>query len=58
MLDGDPAGRRATAIIAAQLRSHAVVRVIHLPEQVQPDQLTSEAIREILSPDGGHSPIR
>jgi DNA primase len=58
MLDGDPAGRRATATITAQLRSHAVVRVIHLPEQVQPDQLTREAIREILQPDCGHSPIR
>jgi len=58
LLDGDPAGRRATATMAAQLRPHAVVRVIHLPERVQPDQLTGAAIREILQPDCGHSPIR
>jgi hypothetical protein len=45
MLDGDTAGRRATATIAAQLRPHAGVRVIHLPDTVQPDQLKPEAIR-------------
>jgi DNA primase len=48
MLDGDPAGRFATARIAAQLRPHVPVRVIHLPDQVQPDQLTTEGVREIL----------
>jgi DNA primase len=53
MLDGDTAGRRGTATIAAQLRPHAVVRVIHLADGVQPDQLTPETIREILQ----HCPI-
>jgi len=48
MLDGDTAGRRATATIAAQLRPYATVRVIHLPDRVQPDQLTSGVIQEIL----------
>jgi DNA primase len=48
MLDGDTAGRCATAAIAAQLRPHVTVRVIHLPDRVQPDQLTTEAVREIL----------
>jgi DNA primase len=48
MLDGDTAGRRATAMIAAQLRPHVAVRVIHLPDLAQPDQLTTEAVREIL----------
>ena len=48
MLDGDTAGRRATAAITAQLRPHATVRVIHLADGVQPDQLTSNAAREIL----------
>jgi DNA primase len=48
MLDGDTAGRRATAAITAKLRPHAPVRVIHLADGVQPDQLTPEAAREIL----------
>jgi DNA primase len=48
MLDGDPAGRRATATIAAHLQQHASVRVIHLPDAVQPDQLSAEAIRQFL----------
>jgi DNA primase len=48
MLDGDTAGRRATAAIAAKLRPYATVRVIHLTDGVQPDQLTSDAAREIL----------
>ena len=48
MLDGDDAGQRATATIAAQLQPHASVRVIHLPVPVQPDQLSTEAIRHFL----------
>jgi DNA primase len=48
MLDGDAAGRRATATIAAHLQRHASVRVIHLPDAVQPDQLSTEAIRYFL----------
>lgn len=48
MLDGDDAGRRATATLATQLQPHASVRVIHLPDQVQPDQLSTEAIRQFL----------
>jgi DNA primase len=48
MLDGDSAGRRATAAMAAQLQPHAAVQVIHLPDQVQPDQLSADAVREIL----------
>lgn len=48
MLDGDTAGRSASAVIPTQLRPYATVRVIHLPDGVQPDQLTSNAAREIL----------
>lgn len=48
MLDGDTAGRRATAAITAQLRPYATVRVIHLAHKVQPDQLTIDAARKIL----------
>jgi len=48
MLDGDDAGRRATATIGAQLQSQAAVRVIHLPDAVQPDRLSTAAIRQLL----------
>jgi DNA primase len=48
MLDGDAAGRRATATMATQLRPYTTLRVMHLPDGVQPDQLASGAIREIL----------
>ena len=48
MLDGDTAGRRATATMATQLRPYTSLRVIQLPDGVQPDQLASGAIREIL----------
>ena len=48
MLDGDDAGRGATAQIAAQLQPYASVRVVDLPVSLQPDQLGPEAIREIL----------
>jgi DNA primase len=58
MLDGDPTGRRATATIAAQLRLEAAVRVIHLPDGIQPDQLTADAVREILQAHVAPCPIR
>jgi DNA primase len=48
MLDGDDAGRRATAAIAVRLQQHASVRLIQLPDAVQPDQLSIEAIRYFL----------
>ncbi len=58
MLDGDTAGRHATATIAAQLRPHAAVRVIPLPDGVQPDQLAADAIREMLQVHMAPCPIR
>ena len=48
MLDGDDTGRGATATIAARLQPHASVRVIHLPNLVQPDQLSTQTIRQFL----------
>jgi DNA primase len=48
MLDGDRAGRHATADLTRRLRPHASVEVIHLPDGVQPDQLSSAALRELL----------
>ena len=48
MLDGDPAGRKATIVIAEHLRPHCHVRVVLLPDGVQPDQLLAEDIRNFL----------
>ena len=48
MLDGDRAGRLATASLLNRLRPHAFVEAIHLPDGVQPDQLSTEALRGIL----------
>jgi DNA primase len=53
MLDGDPAGRRASEAIAAQLAPHCPVRVIQLAANIQPDQLSEHDIREILTKEGG-----
>jgi DNA primase len=48
MLDGDAAGRHATAEIAPRLRSHCTVDVIHLAPDTQPDQMTSDELWPVL----------
>jgi 5S rRNA maturation endonuclease (ribonuclease M5) len=48
MLDGDAAGRRATAAITARLRPHCAVQLIHLAPDTQPDQMPSSEIRRVL----------
>lgn len=48
MLDGDAAGRRATADIATRLRSLCSVEVIDLAPETQPDQMSREQIRHVL----------
>lgn len=53
MLDGDQAGRRASSEIAAQLNDLCRVRVIALAGNTQPDQLSAQAIQEILTREGG-----
>ena len=53
MLDGDEAGRRATATIAARLRPYTSVSVVHLPDSVQPDQLSAAEIRQVLQAHTG-----
>jgi DNA primase len=50
LLDGDPAGRKASAIIAMKLRPHRNVRVVLLPDGVQPDKLRAEDIARLLQP--------
>jgi DNA primase len=47
-LDGDNAGRQATATIAPELMSRAFVRVVELPDGRQPDQLSSDEMKTFL----------
>jgi DNA primase len=54
ILDGDEAGRRASGIIAAQLERSCAVRVIELAASSQPDQLSGQAIQEVLSKEEGN----
>jgi DNA primase len=48
LLDGDDAGRRATDEIAARLVHSHFVRAINLDAGRQPDQLSSEELRNLL----------
>jgi DNA primase len=48
MLDGDAAGRRATAEIATRLRAHCLVQLVGIPEGTQPDQIAPEQMRQVL----------
>jgi DNA primase len=50
LLDGDATGRKANDVIAQKLRPHCYVRVVLLPDGVQPDQLQAKEIGEILYP--------
>ena len=49
MLDGDPAGQRATLSIADQLLSRSTIDVVSLPDGRQPDQMSGEDIQRVLS---------
>lgn len=49
MLDGDSAGRRATAAIAPALSAHCPTDCIELAASAQPDQLTDDSLRQILA---------
>ena len=48
LLDGDEAGREATADITARLMRRMFVKAIYLAEGVQPDHLLPEEIRSLL----------
>ena len=47
-MDGDPAGRNASSVIAPTLRPRCSVRVILLPDGVPPDQLAEKDIGKLL----------
>ena len=49
MLDGDETGRAAMARIAADLTSACSVTQVRLPANLQPDQMTAEQIRQVLT---------
>jgi DNA primase len=48
LLDGDPTGRKASTDIAQKLRPNCGVRVILLPDGVQPDQLPAKEIARLV----------
>jgi len=48
LLDGDEAGRAAVSEITSQLARNCFVRVVELPDGIQPDMMSSEEIRRIL----------
>lgn len=54
LLDGDATGRKASTAIAQKLRPHCQVRVVLLPDGVQPDQLPAKDIRRVLQPSANH----
>ena len=47
-MDGDPAGRKASDTIAAQLAPHVWVKIVVCPEGYQPDHLTPEQLVGLL----------
>jgi DNA primase len=53
LLDGDHAGRTATAQIATDLARVCSVTRLLLPSGIQPDQMSREQIRQILARVGG-----
>ena len=50
LLDGDPTGRKASAALAQQLRAQCRVRVVLLPDGLQPDQMPAREIVRVLQP--------
>jgi len=48
MLDGDAAGRAASQVIGTRLSAKCSVVLVHVPEGMQPDQLPSAAIQELI----------
>jgi DNA primase len=49
MLDGDKAGREASTTITPRLARRTFVRLIELPDGLQPDQLSGDELRQALS---------
>src|ERR1700733_11732463 len=48
MLDGDAPGRRAALVVSARLSADCPVRIVQLPENRQPDQLSGQTLRALL----------
>ena len=49
LLDGDAAGRTASRAIADRLSGRCWVAEVQVPDGAQPDQLSLEAIQQMLS---------
>jgi len=50
MLDGDAAGRTAGQSISTRLSGKCSVALVHVPEGTQPDQLSPQAVQELILP--------
>ncbi len=48
MLDGDAAGRRASAAISAKLSAECSIGIVQIAENTQPDQLSEQFLQELL----------
>lgn len=48
MLDGDAVGRAASQVIGARLSEKCSVVRVHVPEGMQPDQLSPAAVQELI----------
>jgi len=57
LLDGDATGRAATSRIAGSLAPARSVTELLLPPGVQPDQMTTDQIRQVLAGAGGRQRI-
>ena len=52
MLDGDEAGRKAAPAVAAALARHWWVRIVELPDGMEPDTLPQEKLLALLGKEG------
>lgn len=60
MLDGDDAGREAAVKVAQRVSSFALVKIAHLPDGKDPDELSAEElaqVREDATPLNGRLPV-
>jgi DNA primase len=58
LLDGDDAGQAAKVRITASLREACIVDDLHLEPGCQPDQLSRDQIRQILTSQEGRLPSK
>lgn len=55
LLDADPAGQAANLSLAPRLAQYSRVRVLHLPNGADPDDLDDDSLGSILGPPSTHN---